>query len=127
MVFSPRRRGPADSGVRFVLNFNQIAPRQIVALSDDDRRLSAISKDRSCFCSWFPFARRPMIISMEKRSCDLRTHFGGIDWDFDQIILGHGAIVESNGKEVFRAAFRWLFEVISVRLSTSPAESGIVQ
>jgi hypothetical protein len=30
-----------------------------------------------------------------------------LDWDFDQIIVGHGAV---NGKEVFRAAFRWLLK-----------------
>src|SRR6516225_5736731 len=49
---------------------NQIAPRQLAAVSNDDRRLSAISKDRSWrtrFWSWFPLARRPMIILMEKR------------------------------------------------------------
>jgi len=33
-----------------------------------------------------------------------------LDWDFDQIIVGHGAVVDSNGKEVFRAAFRWLLK-----------------
>ena len=31
-----------------------------------------------------------------------------LDWDFDQIIVGHGAIVENKGKEVFRTAFRRL-------------------
>jgi hypothetical protein len=31
-----------------------------------------------------------------------------LDWDFDQIIVEHGAIVENNGKVVFRTAFRWL-------------------
>jgi uncharacterized protein DUF4336 len=31
-------------------------------------------------------------------------------WDFDQIIVGHGAIVEDNGKEVFRKAFQWLLK-----------------
>jgi hypothetical protein len=33
-----------------------------------------------------------------------------LDWDFDQIIVGHGAIVENNRKEVFRTAFRWLLK-----------------
>jgi hypothetical protein len=33
-----------------------------------------------------------------------------LDWDFDQIVVGHGAVVENNGKEVFRAAFRWLLK-----------------
>ena len=32
-----------------------------------------------------------------------------LDWDFDQIIVGHGAVVENNAKEVFRREFRWLF------------------
>ena len=29
---------------------------------------------------------------------------------FDQIIVGHGAVVENKGKEVFRTAFRWLLK-----------------
>jgi Domain of unknown function (DUF4336) len=33
-----------------------------------------------------------------------------LDWDFDQIIVGHGAVVENRGKEVFRTAFRWLLK-----------------
>jgi hypothetical protein len=33
-----------------------------------------------------------------------------LDWDFEQIIVGHGAVVESNGKEVFCTAFRWLLK-----------------
>jgi hypothetical protein len=33
-----------------------------------------------------------------------------LNWDFDQIIVGHGAVVENNGKEVFRTAFRWLLK-----------------
>jgi hypothetical protein len=33
-----------------------------------------------------------------------------LDWDFDQIIVGHGAAVENKGKEVFRMAFRWLLK-----------------
>lgn len=31
-----------------------------------------------------------------------------LDWDFDRIIPAHGPIIESNGKSVLRAAFRWL-------------------
>ena len=33
-----------------------------------------------------------------------------LDWDFDQIVIGHGAVVRSKGKEVFSAAFRWLLK-----------------
>jgi hypothetical protein len=53
------------------------------------------------------FARlyRPAVIDRRR----MRTALERIlDWDFEQIIVGHGAVVESNGKEVFRAAFRWL-------------------
>jgi hypothetical protein len=31
-----------------------------------------------------------------------------LDWNFHRIIVGHGAVVENNRKEVFRNAFRWL-------------------
>jgi hypothetical protein len=27
-----------------------------------------------------------------------------LDWDFDRIVVGHGAIVESGGRQVFRSA-----------------------
>jgi hypothetical protein len=55
------------------------------------------------------FARlyRPAVIDHRR----MRTAVERIlDWDFDQIIVGHGAFVENNGKEVFRSAFRWLFK-----------------
>lgn len=29
-------------------------------------------------------------------------------WDFDRIILAHGALIERNGKEVLRSAYAWL-------------------
>jgi hypothetical protein len=31
-----------------------------------------------------------------------------LEWDFERIVVGHGAIVESNGREVLAAAFEWL-------------------
>jgi hypothetical protein len=33
-----------------------------------------------------------------------------LDWDFDQIVVGHGAVVKNKGKEVFRDAFQWLLK-----------------
>jgi hypothetical protein len=33
-----------------------------------------------------------------------------LNWDFDQIIVGHGAVVENKGKEAFGTAFRWLLK-----------------
>lgn len=31
-----------------------------------------------------------------------------LEWDFDRIIVGHGAVVETRGKAAFREAFQWL-------------------
>lgn len=31
-----------------------------------------------------------------------------LSWNFDQIVVGHGAVVQSGGKDVFRTAFQWL-------------------
>jgi len=33
-----------------------------------------------------------------------------LEWDFDQIVVGHGAVVQSGGKEAFREAFKWLLK-----------------
>ncbi len=33
-----------------------------------------------------------------------------LEWDFDQLIVGHGAVVQTGGKEVFREVFRWLLK-----------------
>ena len=33
-----------------------------------------------------------------------------LDWDFDQIVVGHGAVVTEKGKEAFCAAFQWLLK-----------------
>jgi uncharacterized protein DUF4336 len=43
--------------------------------------------------------RRRMRVSIERI----------LDWDFDQIVVGHGAVVKNKGKEIFCGAFRWLF------------------
>ena len=67
---------------------NQIVPRQLAAVSNDDRRSSAISKDRSWrtrFWSWFPLSRRPMIISMEKRILRLEDEFWRIRTDTGEL------------------------------------------
>ena len=31
-----------------------------------------------------------------------------LEWDFDRIIVGHGSIIETEGREAFRNAFQWL-------------------
>jgi hypothetical protein len=47
-------------------------------------------------------------------------------WDFDQIIVGHGDVVEKNGKEVFRAAFSMALELIGVNMIDVLLESVLV-
>jgi hypothetical protein len=57
VVFSPRRRALPIPEFDSCWIVNQIAPRQLAAVYDDDRRLSAISKiDLSApdFGLWFP-------------------------------------------------------------------------
>jgi hypothetical protein len=57
----------------------------------------------------FRFARlyRPAVTNRGRTRAALEWI---LDWGFDQIIVGHGGVVENNGKEVFRAAFRWLLK-----------------
>lgn len=31
-----------------------------------------------------------------------------LSWDFDRIVIGHGAIIESGGHEAFRSAWAWV-------------------
>ena len=55
----------------------------------------------------FPRLYRPVVTDRRR----MRMAIERIrDWDFDQIIVGHGAVVEENGNEVFRTAFRWLLK-----------------
>jgi len=50
---------------------------------------------------------RPVVVDRRR----MRTAVERIlDWDFEQIIVGHGAVVEIDGKEAFRTAFRWLLK-----------------
>ena len=55
------------------------------------------------------FARlyRPAVLDRRRMRASLERMF---EWDFDQIIVGHGAVVRSNGKEIFCEAFRWLMK-----------------
>jgi len=33
-----------------------------------------------------------------------------LQWNFDKIILSHGRLIESNGKEIFKQTYSWLME-----------------
>ncbi len=60
----------------------------------------------------FPGCRFPRLyrLAVTDRRRMRRTVERILDLDFDQIVVGHGAVVENNGKEVFGAAFRWLLK-----------------
>jgi hypothetical protein len=32
-----------------------------------------------------------------------------LEWDFDRVIVAHGDVVESGGKEMLRDGYSWLF------------------
>jgi len=53
------------------------------------------------------FARlyRPLIFDRRRFQASIERI---LEWDFNQIIVGHGAVVQNEGKEAFREAFQWL-------------------
>ncbi len=55
------------------------------------------------------FARlyRPFILDRRSFRVSIKRI---LEWNFHRIIVGHGAVVENEGKEVFRSAFRWLLK-----------------
>jgi hypothetical protein len=55
----------------------------------------------------FPRLYRPVVTDRQRLRASVERI---LDWDFDRIIVGHGAVVETNGKEVFRVALQWLLK-----------------
>ena len=55
----------------------------------------------------FPRLYWPAVIDRERLRASLERV---LNWDFDRIIVGHGAVVQYEGKEVFREAFQWLLK-----------------
>ena len=55
------------------------------------------------------FARlyRPAVIDQQRMRASIERI---LDWDFDQIVVGHGAVVKNKGKEIFCGAFQWLLK-----------------
>ena len=65
------------------------------------------------YAGYRPLSRLQIRTSLSARCYRSPRHAHGAgtdDWDFDQIIVGHGTVVENNGKEVFRTAFRWFLK-----------------
>ena len=55
------------------------------------------------------FARlyRPAVIDRRRVRASIERM---LHWGFDQIVVGHGAVVKNKGKEIFCAAFQWLLK-----------------
>jgi hypothetical protein len=47
------------------------------------------------------------------------------EWDFDQIVVSHGLVVERNGKEVMRDAFQHYLTITSGQRKTTPMHTPI--
>ena len=79
-------------------------------LSEKDRWITRMLG--SLFIGPYPgcrFARLYRLAIIDRRR--MRASIERIlDWDFDQIVVGHGAVVKNKGKEVFSTAFRWLLK-----------------
>lgn len=73
----------------------------------DERLTKALSR---IFIGPFPGCRFPRLYRPFVRDARrLRAAIARIlEWDFDRIVVGHGAVVERGGKEIFRSSFRWL-------------------
>lgn len=55
----------------------------------------------------FPYLYRPLVLNGRRFRDSIERI---LDWDFERIIVGHGSVVEREGKEVFLSAFRWLLK-----------------
>jgi hypothetical protein len=51
---------------------------------------------------------RSFRLSMRDRDAARRSVERLLEWDFDRVIISHGNILETGGKEAFRQAFDWL-------------------
>jgi hypothetical protein len=59
------------------------------------------------------FRKRPAVprvvkLAYRDRAAARRSLERVLAWDFDRVILAHGAVLESGGKEIVRQAFGWL-------------------
>jgi len=43
-----------------------------------------------------------------KRAVGRREIAAILEWDFDRVVMAHGEVLDSGGKEALRGAFRWL-------------------
>ena len=57
----------------------------------------------------YPGCRATLVERLAMRRREGRAQLAELaQWDFDRLIMSHGQIVETGGKEAFLSAFRWL-------------------
>lgn len=66
------------------------------------RQLVRLASGTGC-C--FPRIFRPAVVNRERFRASIERV---LEWDFDRIVVGHGSIIETGGREVFRNVFQWL-------------------
>jgi hypothetical protein len=62
------------------------------------------------WAGWRPGARPTPVFKrgINDREAAAQSVRRVLEWDFDRIAVGHGAMVQSGGREAFRAAYEWL-------------------
>lgn len=61
-----------------------------------------------CACG-YPGCQTTTLERVGMRRAVARTEVGTLlEWDFDRLIMAHGQVIETGGKQALRNAFRWL-------------------
>jgi hypothetical protein len=57
----------------------------------------------------YPGVRTTVLEKLKMKRDQARKEIGTIaQWDFDRIVMAHGEVVETGGRDAFRHAFKWL-------------------
>ena len=64
----------------------------------------------SMWCSAaYPGCRASILERVGMKRALAREEIGGLlEFDFDRLVMAHGAVIERGGKDALRGAYRWL-------------------
>ena len=80
----------------------------LVAHIGDDANLSARIYGRLFGFRRGPVVPRTLRLGYRDRAAARSSLDAVLAWDFDRVVLAHGRVIESGGKDVVRRAFEWL-------------------